>query len=70
MLITLEYLAARLDHVERELREMRLQLVPSNSDRPIDTGWTQLAETSFAQDWNNDLDAAYDNWEARRGSSP
>jgi len=24
--------------------------------------WLRLAETSFASDWDNELDAIYDNW--------
>jgi hypothetical protein len=24
--------------------------------------WLRLAESSFARDWDNDLDAIYDNW--------
>jgi excisionase family DNA binding protein len=24
--------------------------------------WTRLSEASFARDWDNDKDAAYDNW--------
>lgn len=27
-----------------------------------DKEWSQLAMTSFAEDWENDKDAIYDNW--------
>ncbi|HEY7467686.1 MAG TPA: helix-turn-helix domain-containing protein [Dehalococcoidia bacterium] len=27
-----------------------------------ETAWAALAEDSFARDWDNPLDAAYDNW--------
>ena len=32
-----------------------------------DAAWLALAESTFARDWNNDLDAAYDDWKERYG---
>ena len=30
-----------------------------------DAAWLKLAESTFARDWNNDLDAAYNSWSER-----
>ena len=34
-----------------------------------DAAWLDLAESTFAADWDNELDAEYDNWEQRYGVS-
>ena len=34
-----------------------------------DVAWLKLAESTFAQDWDNEQDAAYNNWRERYGVS-
>ena len=34
-----------------------------------DKGWSELAISSFAKDWENEKDAIYDNWEEIYGVS-
>ena len=45
----------------------RRHVVGSASDEERDGEWSQLPVASFADDWANDQDAAYDDWRARYG---
>ena len=49
------------DFVEFLRQKLRLR----NKEREEDKEWPKLTEGSFAQDWENEKDAAYDNWMER-----
>ncbi len=49
------------DFVEFLRQKLRLR----NTERQEDREWPKLAEGSFAQDWENEKDGAYDNWKER-----
>ena len=54
--LSLYKLGARATRVKRpDLDRMLLE-----KDHP--NAWTKLSETSYARDWDNEKDAAYDNW--------
>lgn len=44
---------------------LRQKLRLRNKEREEDKEWPKLTEGSFAQDWENEKDAAYDNWKER-----
>ena len=49
-------LGARTTRVKRS--DLDRLVVPKGSE----DAWTRLSEASFARDWDNEKDAAYDNW--------
>jgi acyl carrier protein len=62
IVVTMGSLAERLAQIERDVRLMRSELEVFLSAQTESQAWTRLAESTFAKDWNNELDAAYDNW--------
>ena len=46
----------------RTTRVRRSELERMFSPRDDDMAWTALSEQSFAQDWDSEEDAVYDNW--------
>jgi len=51
--------------VQEFIEFLRLKLQTkrlSQEEEEKDKEWSQLAMTSFANDWENDKDAIYDNW--------
>ena len=44
----------RVEHIEAQLREERSQ-------------WSQMSEEALRRVWDNDADAAYDNWQVLYG---
>ena len=46
----------------RATRVKRADLDRMLVEKASDNTWTRLSETSFAGDWDNEKDAAYDNW--------
>lgn len=67
MPVTMEFLAERLAHIENEVSAMRRELEALLSAESQKRAWARLAESTFAEDWDNDLDAAYDHWRERHG---
>jgi len=47
------------------VRRSDLDLLAMPAERP--QAWPALSEAAFAQDWDNEDDAAYDNWRAIYG---
>jgi len=45
----------------------RRHATASASDDGRERDWGHLPAATFAEDWNNDQDAAYDNWRERYG---
>ncbi len=62
MTVTIESLAKRLTQVEREVSEMRRELEAFLAAQAENRAWARLSESTFAKDWDNELDAVYDNW--------
>lgn len=61
--LRLHKLGPRSTRIRRsELDTMSQAEAPRESD-----GWARLSEESFARDWENDLDAAYDKWREHYG---
>ncbi len=46
----------------RATRVRRSELERMFSPRDEDMAWTALSEQSFAEDWDSEEDAVYDNW--------
>ena len=44
------------------VRRSDLDRMAEPRDLPEDLAWTKLSEASFAEDWDNEKDAVYDNW--------
>jgi excisionase family DNA binding protein len=44
------------------VRRSDLDRMASPREYPEGQAWTKLSEASFAGDWDNEKDAAYDNW--------
>lgn len=67
MAVAIESLVERLEYVEHEVTEMRRELRRFLSAHSEGEAWARLAESAFAKDWDNELDAAYDDWRERYG---
>lgn len=68
MAATVDALAERLERVEREVSEMRRDLREFLAAQAETRAWSRLAESTFARDWDNPLDAAYDHWGEAHGA--
>ncbi len=55
----------------RQLRIPResLESFDDVAEASISEAWTSLSEDAFAEDWDNELDADYDNWEQHYATS-
>jgi hypothetical protein len=69
----LSYLAERRGVGENQVVEKALDILFSLSDlfdeAPEQQGWSVLSEGSLQRVWDNDADAAYDNWRDLYGIS-
>lgn len=66
-MVTIDSLAERLAQVEREVSEIRRELEAFAATHAESRAWARLAEPTFAKDWDNELDAVYDDWRALYG---
>ena len=52
----------RLGTRATRVRRSDLERMARPKDFPEDLAWTKLSEATFAEDWDNEKDAVYDNW--------
>ena len=69
MSTTIAALNDRLARIENDVKEVRRELEGLLSGPTHSEAWARLAESTFAKDWNNELDAAYNDWRERYGVS-
>ncbi|MBM4033241.1 MAG: hypothetical protein FJ291_15870 [Planctomycetes bacterium] len=58
---------AEVNLVKGFVQLLRGRHTPPAGDAERDRDWDHLSAASFAEDWDNDQDAAYDNWRERYG---